>query len=80
MSYSFPHLPIEAIDAFETRAACIKAISQFEEKYRARRWHRIDRLNEPVLFMASDPLGQNREEIQVTCRPDTVDPRGPKGK
>jgi hypothetical protein len=25
MSYSFPHLPIEAIDAFETRAACIKA-------------------------------------------------------
>jgi len=80
MSYSFPHAPIEAMDAFETRAACIKAINEFEVRYKAQRWHRIHRLNETVLFMASGPLGENREEIQVTCRPDTVDPRGAKGE
>ena len=77
MAYSGPGL-LEAIDAFETRAACVGAVNQFEAKYKQTS-DRIDRLNETTLFVVSGPLGQNREEIQVTCRTDTIEPRGPKG-
>jgi hypothetical protein len=79
MAYSGP-APLEAIDAFETRGACVEAVNKFEAKYKEAHYQRIDRMNETTLFVASGPLGQNREEVHVTCRPDTVDPRGPKGK
>jgi hypothetical protein len=69
----------EVIDAFDTRSDCLRAINNFEQEYKGKH-HRIDRLNQTTLFVASAPLGQNREVIFVTCRPDTVDPRGPKGK
>jgi hypothetical protein len=79
MVYTAQPAPIEVIDAFETRADCVRAINTLEGKYKEARYQRIDRMNDTTLFVASGPLGHNREEIQVTCRPDTVDPRGPTG-
>jgi hypothetical protein len=80
MAYSVNNSPIETIDAFDTRADCVKAINGFEAKYRAARWHYIDRSYETSLFVSSGPIGQNREETQVRCLPDTIDPRSPKAR
>ena len=79
-SYRPQSAGLEVLDAFEKRGDCVKAISKQETYYKERRYHWIDRTNETTLFVASRPLGENREEIHLTCRPDTIDARGPKGK
>src|SRR5262249_6129358 len=71
---------LEVLDAFEKRGDCVKAIGKQESYYKERRYHLIDRTNETTLFVASRPAGENREEIHLACRPDTIDARGPKGK
>jgi hypothetical protein len=78
MAYTAHRSPVEAIDSFDTRAACVRAITAAEAKFRTDRWDYISRSNETTLYARSGPLGQNREEASVRCLPDTVDPRGSK--
>ena len=61
----------EAQEAFTSREACRKALLAAEEQLRTASQAELE-----ASRLSSAPLGRMR----VFCLPDTVDPRGPKGK
>jgi hypothetical protein len=70
---------VEDIDAFDTRAACVDALTKLEKTFREQGgWSRVSRSVETGLFADSGPMGQDREEIAYICRPVGMDLRQPK--
>ena len=70
---------VEDIDAFDTRTACVDALTKLEKTFREQSgWNRVSRSVETGLFADSGPMGQDREEIAYVCRPVGMDLRPPK--
>jgi hypothetical protein len=71
-----PNRDVEDVEAFDTRAACVDALTKLEKTLRTQRWHRVSRTVETGLFADDGPTGQDREEVGYVCRPVGMDLRG----
>ena len=58
-------------DAFDRRASCIRVLDQTQQAAQGRAQEAI-RMTETVLILKGG--------VTLRCLPDTVDPRGPKGR
>src|SRR5438309_3894040 len=63
-------------DAFESRATCVRTLDRNQRQYGEAR---VQRASETVLVIYPTP-GVSGTASRLDCLPDTVDPRGPKGK
>jgi len=61
-------------DAFDTRRACVKTLDESQKHYGKDRV--VQRASDTVLIVHR----QKAEAMRLDCLPDTIDPRGSKGK
>ena len=76
-----PQTPMEAVDAFDSRARCVAEINKAEAREKKDPApYTVNRFNDTDLFVGSRPTDEKQVVIHMRCLPDTVDPRGPTGK